>query len=274
MKRSAWCQITIAFPDTHAAQDVAITHLAPILCEAETRQLITAWFFVRKSVWRLRYLPASTTAEADAYMTDRLAHLNQAGHLAAVIPGVYEPEIHAFGGTVAMEAAHRLWHHDSRHLLTPATAGKPDRYRELSIMLCAAMMRAACLDRYEQGDVWARVAEHRDPPQQPLLDTLLASVQRLLTVDLASLTHDGAPLAAACTWIEAYTAAGATLNRLNETGQLRRGLRAILTHHVIFTWNRRGIPGPHQAALATAAKSIIFGPGPTNAVRTSTSTTS
>ncbi|MEV6987532.1 thiopeptide-type bacteriocin biosynthesis protein [Sphaerisporangium sp. NPDC051017] len=270
MKRSAWRQINIAFPHLHATEDVAITHVAPVLTEAEARRLITAWFFVRKGAWRLRYLPASTTSEADAYMIDRLAHLNHVGYLAATIPGRYEPEIHAFGGTLAMEAAHRLWHLDSRHLLTPATGGEPHRTRELSIMLCAAMMRAASLDWYEQGDVWARVAEHRDPPKSTLVDTLQAPVQRLLTVDPASLTHVDAPLATARTWIEGYTTAGATLDRLNQTGQLHRGLRAILAHHVIFVWNRRGIPGLHQAALATAAKTITFGPDPANAILTPT----
>jgi thiopeptide-type bacteriocin biosynthesis protein len=267
--RSAWCQINIDFPDLCTAEDVAITHLAPILAEAEARRLITAWFFVRKGTWRMRYLPASASSEAaDAYLNDRLALLNHAGYLTAVIPGIYEPEIHAFGGTAAMEAAHWLWHHDSRHLFTATTGAEPTRRRELSIMLCAAMMRAAGLDRYEQGDVWARVAEHRDPPQPTLVDTLQGPVQRLLTVDPASITHAGAPLATARTWIEAYTTAGATLDCLNQTGRLHRGLREILTHHVIFMWNRRGIPGLHQAALATAAKTSIFGPDPTTAVLT------
>jgi len=44
---------------------------------------------------------------------------------------------------------------------------------------------------------------------------------------------------------------------------LRRGLRATLAHHVIFAWNRRSIPGQHQAALAAAAKTVIFGADPT-----------
>lgn len=260
MARSDWRQINIVFPDPHAAEDVATTHLAPILTEAETRSLITAWFFVRKGCWRLRYLPTFTPSGADAFLHDRIALLNHAGHLTAVIPGIYEPESHAFGGTAAMAAAHQLWHQDSRHLLAHAGIGEPTRHRELSIILCAALMRAAGLDRYEQGDVWARVAEHRDPPHHPLVNELQRPMQRLLTVDPASLTRPGAPLATARTWIDAYTTAGATLQCLHYTGQLRRGIREILTHHVIFAWNRRGISGSHQAAMATAAKTLIFGP--------------
>lgn len=269
MTSPGWRQTTITFPDPNAADQAAITHLAPILTEAETRQLITAWFYVRKQTWRLRYLPASSTTEADHYLTGQLARLRHARHISAAVPGIYEPETHAFGGTTAMDAAHRLWHHDSRHLLTPATGQTPVRHRELSIMLAAAMMRAAGLDWYEQGDVWARVADHRDPPEPALVDTLLHPVKRLLTVDPTSLTHQDASLAAARTLFDAYIAAGDTLNRLNQTGQLRRGLRATLAHHMIFAWNRRSIPGLYQAALATAAKTTILGPDPTHPCPTS-----
>ncbi|MEU1238257.1 thiopeptide-type bacteriocin biosynthesis protein [Micromonospora aurantiaca] len=257
-----WRQTTIAFPDPHAADQVATAQLAPILVDAETRQLITTWFYVRKDTWRLRYLPASTTA--DHYLTSQLTRLRHNRHISAAVPGIYEPEAHAFGGTRAMDTTHQLWHHDSRQLLTPDTNHLATRQPELSIMLTAAMMRAAGLDWYEQGDVWARVANHRDPPQPTLVNNLLHAVKRLLTADPASLTHQGAPLAATRSWFEAYIAAGDTLNRLNQTGQLQRGLRATLAHHVIFAWNRRSIPGLHQAAIATAAKTIIFGPKPTS----------
>ncbi|MGA5701645.1 thiopeptide-type bacteriocin biosynthesis protein [Peterkaempfera bronchialis] len=38
--------------------------------------------------------------------------------------GIYEPETTAFGGETAMDAAHILFHHDSRFLLTPAVTGR------------------------------------------------------------------------------------------------------------------------------------------------------
>ncbi|MFI5489204.1 thiopeptide-type bacteriocin biosynthesis protein [Micromonospora echinaurantiaca] len=262
MTAPEWRQTTIAFPDPHAAEQAASTHLAPILAEAEARHLITTWFYIRKGNWRLRYLPATTT-DADRYLTRELERLTYGRHIRAAVPGIYEPEIHAFGGPEAMDTAHRLWHHDSRHLLTRSTDHTPARQRETSIMLSATMMRAAGLDWYEQGDVWARVADHREPPQPALVDSLQNAARRLLTVDPATLTRQAAPLAGCRTLFEAYTSAGDTLRHLNQTGQLRRGLRATLAHHVIFAWNRRGIPGLHQAALATAAKTIIFGPEPT-----------
>jgi hypothetical protein len=37
-----------------------------------------------------------------------------------------------------------------------------------------------------------------------------------------------------------------------------RGTRDILAHHVIFHWNRIGLPYKTQSILAHAAKTVIF----------------
>ncbi|MGH3854548.1 MAG: methyltransferase domain-containing protein [Pseudonocardiaceae bacterium] len=39
----------------------------------------------------------------------------------------------------------------------------------------------------------------------------------------------------------------------NQQGNLTRGLRAVLTHHLLFAFNRQGISAEHQHLLATAA---------------------
>jgi thiopeptide-type bacteriocin biosynthesis protein len=267
MTASEWRQVTIAFPDPHAAEQAASTHLAPILAEANARQLITTWFYVRKGDWRLRYLTAATI-DADRYLTGELARLIHDRRICGAVPGIYEPETHAFGGPDAMDAAHQLWHHDSHHLLTRASDREPVHRRETSIMLSAVMMRAAALDWYEQGDVWARVADHRDPPKPDSVAPLLNAARRLLTVDMDGLTSQQAPLAGYQALIDAHTSAGDALRNLNQTGQLHRGLRATLAHHVIFAWNRRSIPGLQQAALATAAMTVVFGPDPTRGALT------
>lgn len=263
MTTPGWRQVTITFPDPRTAEQTARSHLAPILAEAERRQLITTWFYVRKGSWRLRYTPAAT--DTDRFMADELNLLVRDHRLREAITGIYEPEIHAFGGTEAMHAAHQLWHHDSRHLLL-GSDGAAHHQRETSIMLAAVMMRAAALDWYEQGDVWARVADHRDPPAPDSITPLLNAAKRLLTVDLASLVAQEGSLACHRALIKAYASAGVTLQNLNQTGRLHRGLRDILTHHLIFSWNRRGIPGLQQAALATAAKIVVLGPDPANYV--------
>jgi hypothetical protein len=58
----------------------------------------------------------------------------------------------------------------------------------------------------------------------------------------------------------AFTDAGHQLADLNRAGTLRRGLREILAYHVIFHWNRSGLPARTQALLAHAAQQAILDP--------------
>jgi hypothetical protein len=46
---------------------------------------------------------------------------------------------------------------------------------------------------------------------------------------------------------------------VRETGQLTRGLRTVIALHVIFHWNRIGLPASAQATLAQAATEASFG---------------
>jgi thiopeptide-type bacteriocin biosynthesis protein len=167
-----------------------------------------------------------------------------------------------------MTVAHRLWHLDSLYVLnnlgsTP-DASAPVRRPELSIMLCSTMLRAAGLDWYEQGDVWTRVAAHRHQPQEAQVANLATRVERLMGFDTNALTGTDGPLAATVDWVAAYTSAGRDLGHLTATGLLRRGLRDVLAHHVIFAWNRIGLPAATQALLAAAAVTVIFGADPTS----------
>jgi thiopeptide-type bacteriocin biosynthesis protein len=266
-----WRQVTIAFPGWARAEHTAATHLAPLLATAESERLVASWFFIRKApCWRIRYLPGDDATATQAYIRRHLEDLTSQRHIHGATEVVYEPETHAFGGTDGMTSAHRLFHLDSRGLLAfladtsrPPGAG---RRRELSILLCSALLRSAGLDWYEMGDVWARIAEHREQPEQIPADrfhALQADLRRLMSVETASLVREGASLAFAADWIEAFTAAGRELADLAAGGLLHRGLRAILAHHVIFAWNRHGLPHTTQAVLAATAKDVVFGCDPT-----------
>ncbi len=262
MNTVRWQQANLTFTDPGLAEQAANTHVMPILTAAEQERLISAWFIVRKGhQWRLRYLPTRTSTHPATGIRDRLDTLKPSGHLTKVTHVIYEPETTAFGGPRAMRLAHRLWHRDSRPLL--ASKQRPRYTREVSIMLCTAMMRAAGLDWYEQGDVWTRVADHREPANPARIDALRNAVQHLLHAHPAGLTRPGGPLAAETSLLDAFAVTGAALRRVHENGQLCRGLREVLTHHVIFMWNRRGIPEHEQAALAATASDVIFGPHPT-----------
>ncbi|WP_043615224.1 thiopeptide-type bacteriocin biosynthesis protein [Nonomuraea candida] len=261
-----WWQVNVAFPDWATAEHTAVTHLAPLLVKAENEQIITAWFFLRKTpCWRIRYVP--TSGRTQGYLRHHLHDLIGQGHLDAATEAIYEPETHAFGGDQAMACAHDLFHLDSRHLLTYlASAPGIEHRRELSILLCTALLRSAGLDWYEQGDVWARVADHRDlpgpiPPDR--LRTLEAGLRRLMSVDADPLTRAGGLLASASDWAAAFAATGYELAALAAHGLLHRGLRAVLAHHIVFAWNRLGMPYTAQAVLAHAAARVALGPDPT-----------
>jgi thiopeptide-type bacteriocin biosynthesis protein len=168
-----------------------------------------------------------------------------------------------------MDTAHRLFHQDSRHILAylasdrATTTGAEDQRRELSILLCSILMRSAQQDWHEQGDIWARVAEHRTlPPDIPgdRLRDLEPVLRRLMTVDTAKLIQDDGLLAFLTDWAAAFTETGTELGELANNGTLRRGLRAVLAKHVIFAWNRLGLPHTRQSILANVAKTVVFGP--------------
>jgi thiopeptide-type bacteriocin biosynthesis protein len=261
MNSTTWRQANVAFADWNQAEAAALAHLAPLMRTAEDEGTLSAWFVIRKRpCWRVRYLPAIDTHDRTG---QGLNALIAAGHITGWTEIIYEPEVHAFGGAQAMACAHRLFHRDSRHLIDhlPGDAGR--HRRETSLMLCSLLMRSAGLDWYEQGDVWARVGTHRAvPPGTPVQDRLHAAVRQLISVNGEDLMRTGGPLAHVADWARAYTDAGRELAHLTNAGQLHRGLRDVLAHHVLFAWNRAGLSYAMQAALAAAAKTVIFGPDP------------
>ncbi|AFR07189.1 thiopeptide-type bacteriocin biosynthesis domain protein [Nocardiopsis alba ATCC BAA-2165] len=203
-------------------------------------------------------------------MGELLDEITHTGHISTWTPVVYEPETRAFGGTEAMAAAHALFCADTRHLMEflAAAEGGPDRRKEVSLLLCHTLMRAAGLDRYEQGDVWDRVASTRPlhtagPPPEKVHH----KVHRLLSVDPGPRAAHFAPsgaFAGFALWAQAFQDCGHELADLHTRGRLERGLRAVLAHHVIFCWNRLGLSAPVQAVLSHTAARIIFDPETVN----------
>lgn len=261
-----WRQVSIEFTDYNNAEQITADHLQPLLRAATTR-----WWFIRKApCWRLRYLPthpAAAAHHAPQPLTQTLQRLQRTGVIASWAETIYEPETYAFGGTSGMHVAHRLFHHDSRHVL-----GHPRsraQQREMAILLCATLLRGAGLDWYEQGDVWARVADNRPPdpdaPRHPSSSGSAGDIEsrlrRLLSVDTSphsTLVETGGQLADAADWLNGFHSSGRVLAGLAGRGDLSRGLRGVLTHHVLFQWNRIGLPYDTQSLLAHACKAVVL----------------
>ncbi len=269
-----WYQVRIRFPDWDTAEHTAATRLGPHLQQAQDTGVLIGWWFIRKApCWRLRGRPGPTTTIADvrAALGHFLHDLTAAGLIDGWWEGIYEPETLAFGGPAGMHIAHKLFHADSaaildylrrHHYAVPAT--HPIGRRELSILLCTAMFRGAGQEWHEHGDIWHRVTAMRPlPPDIPThrVGDLTAGLHRLITADTTPTGPQfGTPLASAAGWATAFTDAGQALAEAARGGALQRGLRDTLAHHVIFHWNRLGLPARTQSVLAHAARNTVMNP--------------
>jgi protein-L-isoaspartate(D-aspartate) O-methyltransferase len=101
-----------------------------------------------------------------------------------------------------MKIAHTLFHYDSRHLLEELarqqkTSGPRLGRRELAILLPSVAMRAAGLDRYKQGYVWARITAERPGDEIRHPQRHRAAVHRLMTIDVSTTSRNHPGLARA-----------------------------------------------------------------------------
>ena len=263
-----WGQAALEFTDWDTAEHTAATALAPRLQDPE---VTAGWWFLRKHpCWRIRYqpAPATTLSTASEQVGRILDDLTAAGLLRTWQPGIYEPETLAFGGPAGITIAHQLFCADTRGVLTTASqapaaskASRPPGRMELSVLLCATLMRGAGLDWFEQGDTWHRITSLRPLPP----GTATHPHHHAISVLLAADTRPASPLlasagsaASAAPWISGFRHAGQALGATARDGQLQRGLRDILAHLIIFHWNRLGLTATTQATLARAGQDAIM----------------
>jgi protein-L-isoaspartate(D-aspartate) O-methyltransferase len=245
------CHLTCA--DWRTAEQVAAATLGPLITGAHDAGALTSWWFIRKGdTWRIRI-----ESPADGLIEHVTMCLLDADGVRSVTETIYEPETTAFGGPAGIDAAHRLFHADSRHLISQATWPGRDLRRELPVVLASRMLHAARQDWYEQGDCWARLAAHRDDGHGP--QPAPATVDAMLTLMTALADAPASPLHARPDWGSAFEDAGRQLAGLAGRGTLARGLRAVLAHHLLFLFNRHGVPAADQYALASSARQAVFG---------------
>lgn len=255
----AWYQVNIEFSDWSTAEAVGTTWLGPRLAHLDGRGELDIWWFLRKHpCWRLRLHGADVAA-----VNQLLDELTATGAIARWWPTTYEPETAAFGGTTGMDTIHDLFCADSRGVLDHLRHEDPGiGRRELSILLISGLFQAAGLDAFERGDVFARVAQLRPTPADATrIEQLAGNVRVLLSVPHLStsglFSHDE-PAAHASPWLTAFQTAGHQLGTAAAQGQLKRGLRAVLTHVLIFHWNRFGLSATSQSVLARAATMALL----------------
>lgn len=257
----AWYQVRVQFPDWSTAETVGAARLGPALDQLDAEKAVAGWWFLRKHpCWRLRFLGANTTA-----VNHLLEELTNSGAIARWWPTVYEPETAAFGGPAGTDTIHNLFRADSRGVLDYLRHDTPGLgRRELSVLLLSGLMRAAGLDAFECGDVFDRVTRLRPTPAEAdtaRIDQLADKVRVFLSIPHladSELFTPGGPVAHAAPWLAAFHTAGRQLGDAASQGHLDRGLRAILTHVVIFHWNRFGLSATSQSILAHAATTALL----------------
>ncbi|GAA2667603.1 methyltransferase, FxLD system [Streptomyces aculeolatus] len=252
-----WHQHNVVFPDRETAQVAVAERLGPALLAAENAGEVNGWWFMNKQPWPLRY----RAPEPSPILQRLLVDLAADGTVVSWHLGIYEPETFVLGGTQAVDAAHILFHMDSRHLLTYRPAPRRLGRRETAVLLTSTMLRAAGLDWYEQGDVWAKYADLR-PAATPITSerraALVPAMRTLMTANTADLAQPGGPLDEHAPWVSAFERAGARLAELAAKGRLTRGLRAVLAHHALFHANRAGLSPGDQHALSHIAREVIM----------------
>jgi thiopeptide-type bacteriocin biosynthesis protein len=259
---NAWYQVGIQFRQGTNAEVVGATRLGPRLDQLQADGTMAGWWFMRKPPgWRLRMRTADTKA-----VNYVLHELTAAGAIVRWSPKIYESETVAFGNESGLDTIHDLFCADTRGVLTYLRHEAPNLgRRELSLLLLNGLMGAAGLDMFECGDVFARVNQLRPTPAKadiPKIEQLAEQVRVLLSIPdpaTSNLFTPGGPAAHAAPWLAAFQTAGRQLRHAAERGRLDRGIRAILTHVLIFHWNRLGLTAPSQSILANAA-TITFLP--------------
>jgi thiopeptide-type bacteriocin biosynthesis protein len=268
-RTDGWWQARLRFTPWEQAEQAAATVLSPALGRLRHEGTITGWWFPRKHpYWRLRFRAPGTATALPRVLGPLFDTLIADGYADRWTSSPYEPETAAFGGSTGIDIAHRLFETDTQGVLahlTPAGAAPSVGRREISVLLCTALFRAAGLDPQDQADVWHRVAQSRPPLAPPVparLRDLGAELLRLIALDttVGGLVRPGGPLAPHSGWFAGFTTAGRELADATRDGVLERGLRGTLASHVVFHWNRLGIPTTAQALLARTARDVLLDP--------------
>lgn len=256
-----WYGVRVEFLDWSHAETTVATVLGPRLDSLQKRGALRCWWFLRKHpCWRLRFAAADTTAVGQV-----LDEVTASGAITRWWPTVYEPEAAAFGGPAGMPTIHRLFCADSLGVLEYVRRQSPRLgRRELSLLLLSGLLHRAGLDQFECGDVFDRVAQLRPTPadaQTERIEQLADKVRVLLSIpdlDRSGLFIPGGPVGDAAAWLAAFQDAGHSLGQAATERRLERGVRAILTHVVIFHWNRLGLSAVNQGILARAATMALL----------------
>jgi thiopeptide-type bacteriocin biosynthesis protein len=170
--------------------------------------------------------------------------------------GVYEPELHQFGGAVGTALAHRFFTLESlavlRHKRRVARDAALSPYI-FSLLTLHAIFRAAVEDIWEEWDLWCwhTLTGRLRPEDLTAAADLVSLRSELLPILDQPRTHmtdeEGQE------WVryeESARSIGSSVAEASRTGRLLWPLRQILPFWSIFHWNRMAFDAICQQRLA------------------------
>lgn len=258
-----WHQVRVQFSNWTTAEYTVARELAPRLDQMKDDGILASWWFLRKHPsWRIR-LQGPDGAELNRAINTLLSELRADGLVAGWQRSIYEPETVAFGGPIGIQIAHHMFCADSDGVISYLRQPEPPLgRRETSLLLAATMLSAVGLDSFERADVFQRIAQLRPTPAHAdieQIDRLATSLQKLLKGrDIAAALARTAFGDFAQPWIIAFEKTGQELKHAAAAGTLERGLRAVLSHLLIFHWNRLGLSAQVQGILAHTASLALL----------------
>jgi thiopeptide-type bacteriocin biosynthesis protein len=261
-----WIQFGLEFKPGRVCSDL-YRRAASLAREMLQDASISNFFFMHKPPGiRLRF---ETNAARRHRLADDLRHRlevwQREGLVERIVPGVYEPETHLFGGPVSMRSVHELFTIDSLAWLDFHALA--DSQREASVpawALSLAMLRALFtglgITDWEDLDVWDRVRRKtgRSLPDEALpqaeFEEAASGIQarwlnsQLLLKELSpqvrsiAENYREAVIGVTARWCSGYFA----------SYDAHVGPRAGAALFTIFHWNRSALPLTRQALLAEA----------------------
>jgi thiopeptide-type bacteriocin biosynthesis protein len=233
---------------------------------------IDGFFFMNKDPGcRLRFRSKEPEADFRRRLTGWLAHELEDDRAIAFEFGIYEPEVHQFGGPVGLALCHELFTLESRAVLELGHLGDDGRTSVdpvvLSLFLVNALLRRVVGDRWEQWDAWMHMdltgrrvelgAERRAELMAELAEQ--REVLEALALEPEALCEelDEVERPVLQRYLDGLDGVAGRLVEAAAAGRLCFGLREILPFWIVFHWNRMRFDHALQCSLVFYMTEIL-----------------
>jgi thiopeptide-type bacteriocin biosynthesis protein len=251
-----WLQVNVALQrhdgGARTSARALFGHLARLVADWRQRKILDCFYFMRKAPdVRLRFLGREPEGDLFFELHKVLSGLQHDGFVQRFFPSVYEPEVSQFGGPEAMDHIHSHFDADCTAWIALDLLDASGRWTVPSTVFELALMNdlfnrtLSC--RAEVWDVWCNLRSllpAAQPGPGPVVDIFLA--EELLPHLSRAEAH------VIEQYLRSNRALASGLLQVWNEGRLQCGLRGLLPFVAMYDFNRHGIDGVAQSAMAHA----------------------